>query len=76
MGKDSKKLANVLQSLRWKIHDAQCVMTSPYDITEVCGWLSKDGTFYFSGGIMEAGNVEKALQDAGYYVVPRFEPEE
>ena len=44
--------------------------------SQKCGWLSKDGTFYFSGGIMGAGNVEKALQDAGYYVVPRFEPEE
>lgn len=76
MAKDSKDLNGALQSLGWEIHDAQCVLTSLYDITEVCGWLSKEGTFYFSGGIMGAGNVEKALQDAGYHVVPRFKPEE
>lgn len=72
MEKGNEKLAKVLQSLGWEVHDAQCVLTSSYDITEVCGWLSKDGTLYFSGGIMDAGKIERALQNAGYHVIPRF----
>ena len=72
MAKDNKALTFDMQRLGWEIHEAQLVMTSQNDITCVCAWLSKDGTFYFSGGLKHPNLVEKALKEAGYHVVERF----
>ena len=72
MGKDSKKLAEVFQTLKWQIHDAQCVLTNPYDIRQVCGWLSKEGTFYSLTGFVTTKKIEEALQEEGYYVVSYY----
>lgn len=72
MGKDNEKLAKVLQSLKWQIHDAQCVLTNPYDIRQVCGWLSKEGTFYSLTGFVTTKKIEEALQEEGYYVVSYY----
>ena len=72
MAQDSKKPDSVIQNLGLEIHEAQLVLTSKGDITGVFGWLSKEGTLYFTGGLMGANDVEKELEKAGYHVVERF----
>lgn len=65
---------SAIARMGWKLQEAQVVLTSQYDTTCVCGWLSKDGILYFRGGMdkQNAQDLEKELQNNGYKVIPRF----
>ena len=71
---NAKKTNSVLSGVGLQMEKAQLVLlTHSDDPTSVFGWLSVQGTLYFTGGLVGADKLEKELQGAGYFVVPRFE---
>lgn len=74
MDKHKPDSSSIFEQLGVELEEAQAVLVSPYDITGVFGWLSKEGTLYFSGGIGGDGasKLEQELIRKGYHVVPRF----
>ncbi len=74
MCKHKPDSSSIIEKLGVELKEAQAVLVSKGDITGVLGWLSKDGTLYFNGGIVGDGasKLEQELIKKGYHVVPRF----